>query len=201
MATNNQFPFSPVEVRTQGTAGVGLGLGDGALDPQLGMLVEVYTTVDGYYTRQLYQLVEADLAAGNFDARGRAFKWGTRSTYRVTPGNANADKVAGIAPYRDPLSPQLGTAGAVGISSLDDEDYFWLCVEGDRVEVMHGDYFATDPLEGTTKFFMVIDDDADLGKIAGTATFVSGSTVARYVSGTAADNAIMVVALRAHSAV
>lgn len=200
MATNNQFPFSPVEVRTQGTAGVDFAVGAGALDAQLGMLVEVYTTVDGYYTQQLYQLVEADLASGNFDARGKAFKWGTRATYRVVPGNANTDKVAGIGPYRDPLMPQLGTAGAVGISSLDDEDYFWLCVEGDRVEVIHGDYFATDPLDGT-KFFMVIDDDADLGKIAGTATFTSGSTVARYVSGTAADNAVMVVALRAHSAV
>ena len=37
--------------------------------------------------------------------------------------------------------------------------------------------------------------------IAGTATFVSGSTVGRYVSGTAADNAVMVVSLNALTAV
>lgn len=194
-------PFDLCEVRTQGTAGVGLGIGSGKLDSSLGQKVEVYTTVDGFYTRQVYMLVEADLAADNFDARGKLFKWGTRAAYKVTPCSANADKIAGIAPYRHPNQPALGTAGAAGISSLDDEDYFWICIEADRIEVIHSDYFATDPLEGTTKFFMVADDDADLGKVAGTATFTSGSTVGRYVSGTAADNAVMVVSLRAGSAV
>ena len=194
-------PFSLVEARTQGTAGVGFGVGSGALDAQLGLKVEVYTTVGGVMTKQTYMLVEANLAAGDFDARGKVFKWQDRAAFQVRPGNANADKVAGIGPYRDPLNPGAGTAGAVGISSLDSTDYFWICVAGDRVEVIHGDYFATDPLEGTTKFFMVVDDDADLGKIAGTATFVSGSTVGRYVSGTAADNAVMVVKLEADSAV
>lgn len=194
-------PFDLCEVRTQGTAGVGLGIGSGKLDSSLGQKVEVYTTVDGFYTRQVYMLVEADLAADNFDARGKLFKWGTRAAYKVVPANANADKIAGIAPYRHPNQPALGTAGAAGISSLDDEDYFWICIEADRIEVIHSDYFATDPLEGTTKFFMVADDDADLGKVAGTATFTSGSTVGRYVSGTAADNAVMVVSLRAGSAV
>lgn len=194
-------PFDLCEVRTQGTAGVGLGIGSGKLDSSLGQKVEVYTTVDGFYTRQVYMLVEADLAADNFDARGKLFKWGTRAAYKVTPCSANADKIAGIAPYRHPNQPALGTAGAAGISSLDDEDYFWICIEADRIEVIHSDYFATDPLEGTTKFFMVADDDADLGKVAGTATFASGSTVGRYVSGTAADNAVMVVSLRAGSAV
>lgn len=192
---NTIFPFSPVEVRTQGTAGVGLAVGADGLNAQLGMKVHVETVVDGYLSHQVYMLVEADLAANNFDARGRLFKWGTRSTYRVVPCSANADKIAGIAPYRDPLAPHLGTAGAAGISSLDDEDYFWICIEASRVEVMHGDYFATDPLEPTTKFYMVPDDDADLGKIAGTATYTQGSTVGRYISGTAADNAIMVVNL------
>lgn len=194
-------PFSLVEVRTQGTAGVGFGLGDGALDKQLGMKVDCYTMVDGYMTKQTYMLVEASLSADNFDARGRLFKWQSRAAFTVRPANANADKIAGIGPYRDPQNPGAGTAGAVGISSLDSGDYFWICVAGERVEVMHGDYFATDPLEGTTKFFMVADDDADLGKIAGIATFTSGSTVGRYVSGTAADNAIMVVKLEADTAV
>ena len=194
-------PFSLVEVRTQGTAGVGFGVGSGALDKQLGLKVECYTMVDGVMTKQTYMLVEADLGADNFDARGKCFKWQSRAAFTVRPGNANADKVAGIAPYRDPLNPGAGTAGAVGISSLDSTDYFWICVAADRVEVIHSDYFATDPLEGTTKFFMVVDDDADLGKIAGTATYVSGSTVGRYVSGTAADNAVMVVKLEADTAV
>lgn len=194
-------PFSLVEVRTQGTAGVGLGVGSGALDGQLGLKVVVYTTVGSVMTKQTYMLVEASLAADNFDARGKAFKWQDRAAFQVRPGNANGDKFAGIGPYRDPLNWSAGTAGAVGISSLDSTDYFWICVEADRVEVIHSDYFATDPLEGTTKFFMVIDDDADLGKIAGTATFVEGSTPGRYVSGTAADNAVMVVKLQADSAV
>lgn len=193
-------PFSLVEVRTQGTAGVGFGVGSGALDAQLGLKVECYTTVGSIMTKQTYMLVEASLAADNFDARGRLFKWQDRAAFQVRPANAAADKIAGIAPYRDPLNWNAGTAGAVGISSLDSTDYFWICVEAERVEVMHSDE-ATNTLEGTTRFFLVADDDADLGKIAGTATFVSGSTVGRYVSGTAADNAIMVVKLEADAAV
>lgn len=198
----NCFLFDPCEVRKQGAVSSGgLNVGSGAYDALLGSLAVVQTTVGGELVEQTFMLVEADLAADNFDARGKIFKWGTRADYKVTPGSANANIVAGIAPYRHPFYPALGTAGASGISSLDDEDYFWLCVKSQRVEVIHSDYFATDPLEGTTKFFMVVDDDADLGKVAGTATFVSGSTVGRYVSGTAADNALMVVTLNALDAV
>lgn len=196
------FLFSPVEVRKQGAVSSGgLNVGSGAYAHLLGSLAIIQTTVDGYRCEQTYMLVEADLAADNFDARGKLFKWGTRSTYKVVPCSANADKIAGIGPYRDPRSPALGTAGASGISSLDDTDYFWICVKSQRVEVIHSDYFATDPLEAVTKFFMVADDDADLGKVAGTATFTSGSTVGRYVSGTAADNAVMVVTINALDAV
>ena len=198
----NAFLFDPCEVRKQGAVSSGgLNVGSGAYDKHLGSTAVVETTIDGERVEMTFMLVEADLAADNFDARGRIFKWGTRADYKVVPGNANADKVAGIAPYRHPFYPQDGTAGAAGISSLDDEDYFWICVQSQRVEVIHSDYFATDPLEGTTKVFMVVDDDADLGKVAGTATFVSGSTVGRYVSGTAADNAVMVVSLNALTAV
>lgn len=193
---NTIFPFSPVEVRTQGTAGVGLAVGAGGLDLQLGMKVHVETMVDGYLSHQVYMLVEADLSSGNYDARGKLFKWGTRATYRVVPANASTDKIAGIGPYRDPLAPQLGTAGAAGISSLDDEDYFWLCIQANRVEVIHGDD-GSNTLEGTTRFFMTPDNDADLGKVAGTATFLQGSTVGRYISGTAADDAVLVVNLYA----
>lgn len=194
-------PFSLVEARTQGTAGVGFGVGDGALDKQLGLKVKCYTLVDGVMTEQTYMLVELSLASGTFDCRGKAFKWQDRAAFQVRPGNANADKFAGIGPYRDPLNPGAGTSGAANISALATGAYMWICVQADRVEVIHSDYFATDPLEGATKFFMVIDDDADLGKIAGTATFTMGSTPGRYVSGTAADNAVMVVKLEADAAV
>lgn len=197
----NVFLFSPVEVRKQGAVSSGgLNVGSAAYASHLGSLAVVQTTVDGYRVEQTYMLVEADLAADNFDARGRLFKWGTRSTYKVVPANASTDKIAGIGPYRDPFSPGLGTAGAAGINSLDDTDYFWLCVQGQRVEVIHGDE-GTNTLEGTTRFFLNPDDDADLGKIAGTATFASGITVGRYVSGTAADGAIMVVEFNSLNAV
>lgn len=201
MTTQNVFFFSPVEVRKQGAVSLGgLNVGSGAYASLLGTRVAVQTTVDGYRVHQTYILVEADLATDNFDARGKLFKWGTRASYKVVPANAATDKIAGIGPYRDPLSPQDGTAGAAGISSLDDTDYFWLCDSGQRVEVIHGDE-ATNTLEGTTRFFLNPDDDADLGKIAGTATFASGITVGRYVSGTAADGAVMVVELNAANAV
>ena len=193
-------PFSLVEVRTQGTAGVGLGVGSGALDSQLGLKVECYTTVGSVMTKQTYMLVEASLSADNYDARGKLFKWQDRAAFQVRPANAAADKIAGVGPYRDPLNWSAGTSGAVGISSLDSTDYFWICVEAERVEVMHGDE-ATNTLEGTTRFFLVADDDVLLGRIAGTATFVSGSTVGRYISGTAGVAAIMVVKLEADAAV
>lgn len=197
--------FPVAEVRTQGTAGIGQGVGSGGLDAQLGTVVTIPQDVTvgslTFRTNNKYMLVEANLAADDFDARGRLFKWQDRAAFQVRPANANADKIAGIGPYVNPMNPAAGTAGAAGLSSLDTTNYFWLCVEGEYVQVMHSDYFATDPLEGTTKFFMVADDDADLGKVAGTATFVSGSTVGRYVSGTAADNAIMIVALDALAAV
>jgi hypothetical protein len=200
--SQNVFLFDPCEVRKQGAVSTGgLNVGSGAYDSLLGTRAIVTTVVGGESVEQTYMLVEADLAADNFDARGKLFKWGTRADFKVVPCSANADKIAGIAPYRHPQYPADGTAGAAGISSLDDEDYFWICVGADRVEVIHSDFFATDPLEGTTKFFMVADDDADLGKVAGTASFVSGSTVGRYVAGTAADNAVMTVSLRASSAV
>lgn len=195
MSTNMIATFPVNEVRTQGTAGVGNGVGAAGLDAQLGQRVEIYSNISGVPTRQVYMLVEANLGADNFDARGKLFKWQDRTVFQVRPCSAATDVVAGIAPYRDPMNPAAGTAGAIGLSSLDSTDYFWVCVAADLVEVIHGDD-GSNTLEGTTRFFMVPDNDADLGKIAGTATFSSGVTVGRYVSGTAGDNVVMTVSLR-----
>lgn len=195
MSTNMIASFPLTEVRTQGTAGVGNGVGSAGLDAQLGQRVEIYTSISGVPTRQVYMLVEASLAADNFDARGKMFKWQDRTVFQVRPCSATTDVVAGIAPYRDPMNPAAGTAGAIGISSLDSTDYFWICVSADLIEVIHGDD-GSNTLEGTTRFFLTPDNDADLGKIAGTATFSSGVTCGRFVSGTAGDNVVMTVTLR-----
>lgn len=194
MSTNMIASFPLVEVRTQGTAGVGNGVGTAGLDAQLGQRVEIYTTISGVPTRQVYMLVEANLSAGNFDARGKLFKWQDRTAFQVRPCSATTDVVAGIAPYRDPMNPAAGTSGAIGISSLDTTDYFWICVEADMVEVIHGDD-GTNTFDATNKY-LTPDNDADLGKIAGTTTFATGVTNGRFVSGTAADNAVMITTLR-----
>lgn len=148
-----------------------------------------------------YMLVEADLSSGDFDARGKTFKFMDRSLYTVRPCSAVTDDVAGVGVYRDPEVEGAATATASGISSLDDEDYFWIQVAG-RAEVIQGDDVTTDPgAVNATNMYATPGDDADTGKVEGTATW-DDQCFARFVevaddSPIAADtdNCVLVVDL------
>jgi len=150
------------------------------LDHLLGQEYEVDLR-DGYGART-FILVEID-STGALGIRGRAFKWADRSAHKVVMGDTDADRIAGV--------------GYISMtkSTVPDEAYVLLQKRG-RCKVIHGSE-ATNTLAAARPYATLNGGDADDGKIMGTATYAEGSTFARFVSGTAADDAEMVVELLA----
>lgn len=153
---------------------------------------------------KVFKLVQAGTNT-NFDARGKMFKFDSRSAHTVVPCSAITDDVAGVAVYRDPMvSGATALTSAVGLSSLDTGDYFFLQVKG-VAEVIQGDDVSGDPgAVNATQMYVTPGDDGDTGKVEGRATWVIASTakiVGRFVavvSGVAdTDNTILKIFLDA----
>lgn len=139
-----------------------------------------------YETEDGREFVLVKVGATCAGAKGKAFKWSDRSAYTVQLGTAETDICAGAL---DILHD--ATALAAG-------DYILLQRKG-RCSLTHGDDHSSNGL-AAAKPYALISGDTDTGKIEGVAT-ASLTTEAPevvlgiYVSGTAADNATMVVDL------
>lgn len=151
------------------------------LDHLLGQEFDV-DLKDGYGTRRVI-LVELNSAAATSEVRGRCFKWDDRATHKVALADTNADRIAGV-----------GYISMVK-STVPDTAYLLLQKRG-RCKVIHSSE-ATNTLAAARPYATVDGADTDDGKVLGTATYAEGSTFARFVSGTAADDAEMVVELLA----
>lgn len=134
---------------------------------------------DGTYT---YRLVQLDNTSG-FACAKKALKWVSRTLFTVAPCTAITDKVAGIGP------------STMNVATTPDTDYLLIHVgQGDRVTVTHGDD-ATNTIVAA-RLLAIPDDDADKGKARGVSALHPGiQPFGRYISGTAADNADIVVEL------
>lgn len=135
------------------------------------LLGKLYT--DGTF---VYQLVEL-AAEGAIEKK--ALKWASRSAHTVQLGSALTDDAAGIGP------------ASMDIATTPVNSYV-LMIVGGRATVTHSD--DTTNTLAAARPFAIIDDDADTGKIRGVAAPKAGEKVlGRYISGTAADNADMVI--------
>lgn len=131
---------------------------------------------DGDFT---YQFVKV-AAAGALSKK--ALKWATKASHTVQLGSALTDDAAGIGP------------ASMHVSTTPVNSYI-LMIVGGRATVTHSD--DTTNALGSTRPFAIIDDDADTGKVRGVKAPKFGEKViGRYVSGTAADDADMVIEVR-----
>ena len=161
-------------------------LGDSPLHGTSGETVDLSLMLGQRFVAEngkVYMLVK--LAEDNIDVQRRVFIWSDRANYTVTRSVTTAADVAGIG-----YSSMVDQSPATG-------SYLLLQIRG-RAEVRHGSE-GTNTLDGTTRMFAV-QDVSDAGEIEGTATAPSAATnsrvyVGRYISGTPADNATMVVEL------
>lgn len=180
------IPFHPAECVDQ--AGTTDGHAALNLDHMLGRRFELDLN-DGYGLRE-FMLVELNVATPTFDVRGKAFKWDDDSTFKVAPCAGTSDRIVGVGYY-----VAASEQGFVR-SSIPDTAYFLVQTRG-RCRAVHADDVAGDPgAADDTNIWIAGDDDADLGKVNGRTTFAEGITFARFVSGAAADDAIIVIDLQ-----
>lgn len=133
---------------------------------------------------QVYRLVKL-VKTGGFDIRKKALKWLSKADYTVAPCSTIADKIAGVGPAKMDLATT--PTGA-----------YVLIQESGRCTVIHGND-GTNKLGDSSRIYCVPDDDTDEGKVRGAAQGEGddGLTVmGLYVSGTAADDAEMVIDLQ-----
>jgi len=137
-----------------------------------------YEAEDG----KVYMLVKLD--EDDVDVRRRVFIWSDRANYEVTRSVTTAAAVAGVGHHT-----MTDTSPAIG-------SYMLMQIAG-RAEVRHGSE-ASNTLAAARPY--AVQDVSDAGEVEGTATAPSAATngavyVGTFVSGTAADNATMVVDL------
>jgi hypothetical protein len=131
---------------------------------------------------KVYMLVK--LAEDDIDVQKRVFIWSDRANYTVTRSVTTAADVAGVG-----YSTMIDQSPATG-------SYLLLQIRG-RATVRHGSE-GSNTLDATRMY--AVQDVSDAGEVEGTATAPSAATnsrvyVGRYISGTAADNADIVVEL------
>ena len=177
----NTLPFAIDEIVDQVGTTDGPSNGSQALnlDHLLGQKYEV-DLKDGYGRRE-FLLVELNIATATFDVRGKVFTWDDDTTYKVAPCSGVGDRPVGVGYI------------SLGRATVPDQAYFLVQTAG-RCIVIGGDDVSGDPgaIDDTNKW-VEADNDADLGKAIGTATYAKGATFGRYVSGTHTDSAQIVI--------
>jgi hypothetical protein len=165
-SVSTTLPFNPAEAQPSTLSAV--------YDRLLG---KKYT--DGNFT---YRLVKLSHTSG-FDIRKKVLKWVSRADNTVGGCTAITDKTAGIGP------------ASMDVATTADGSYILIiCGQGDRPTVTHSDDTTNSIV--AARLLAIPDDDADKGKARGVAVLHPGiQPFGRYISGTAADNADIVVEL------
>lgn len=126
-----------------------------------------------------FRLVRLNFAAGlsAADAKRKAFRQSTTGqTWDVEPVNGQTDRVCGVS--------------ATNQEALVDNDYFWLQIAGDEVEVVLGD--DGNPI--AVGDYVGPDNDADRGKVrTTTVTWTAGVTLGVAITAAAADGNVAIV--------
>jgi hypothetical protein len=137
-----------------------------------------YATESG----KVFMLVK--LAEDDIDVQERVFIWSDRAAYTVTRSVTTAADVAGVG-YTDMIDQSPATGS-----------YLLLQIRG-RCYVRHGSE-GSNTLDATRMY--AVQDVSDAGEVEGSSTAPSAATngrvyVGRFISGTAADNASILVEL------
>lgn len=173
MPNADTLPFPVTEVQLADSAGEVANW----LNPLLG---REYQHANG----NQYRLVRVDRSAALASPQGRVF--------------SQSDPIDLVKSRRNDVDTCDGGASVVerpyviapeDLEDLADNAYFLGVITGADILVIHSDESSNTLV--AARPYCVMDDDADEGKIAGTATYEENAVVGRLVSGTAATDAEM----------